>query len=55
MELLFPLYKNNAGDNIITEDERKKIIENVQKAVKICVRRILGGEVDIGEFIMTRV
>jgi DNA polymerase family B len=55
MELLFPLDKNNAGDKIITDDERKQIIENVQKVVKISVRRILGGEVDVGEFIMTRV
>ena len=55
MDLLFPLDKNNAGDKIITEHERNKIIENVQKVVKISVKRILGGEVDVGEFIMTRV
>lgn len=55
MELLFPLDKNNTGDKIITEDERNKIIENVQKVVKISVKKILGGEVDVGEFIMTRV
>ena len=55
MDLLFPLDKNNAGDKIITENERNKIIENVQKVVKISVKRILGGEVDVGEFIMTRV
>jgi hypothetical protein len=55
MDLLFPLDKNNAGDKIITENERNKIIENVQKVIKISVKRILGGEVDVGEFIMTRV
>jgi len=55
MDLLFPLDKNNAGDKIITNEERKKIVANVQKVVKIAVRRILGGEVDVGEFIMTRV
>ena len=55
MDLLFPLDKNNTGDKIITEEERKKIIENVQKVVRISVKRILGGEVDVGEFIMTRV
>lgn len=55
MELLFPLEKNNAGDKIITEEERKRIVENVQQVVKISVRRILGGDVDVGEFIMTRV
>ena len=54
MDLLFPLDKNNAGDKIVTEEERKMIIENVQKVVKISVRRILGGDVDIGEFIMTK-
>jgi hypothetical protein len=55
MDLLFPLEKNNAGDKIITEGERKQIIANVQKVVKIAVRKILAGELDIGEFIMTRV
>jgi DNA polymerase delta subunit 1 len=55
MDLLFPLEKNNQGDKVITHDERRRIIENVQKAVEICVRRILGGQVDVGEFIMTRV
>jgi hypothetical protein len=55
MDLLFPLDKNNAGDKIITENERNKIIENVQKVIKISIKRILGGEVDVGEFIMTRV
>jgi hypothetical protein len=55
MDLLFPLDKNNAGNKIISVEERKNIIENVQKVVKISVRRILAGEVDVGEFIMTRV
>lgn len=55
MDLLFPLDKNNAGDNIITEEERRRIVDNVQRVVKISVRRILGGDVDVGEFIMTRV
>lgn len=55
MELLFPLDKNNAGDKVIPVEERKRIIENVQKIVRISVRRILAGEVDVGEFIMTRV
>lgn len=55
MDLLFPLDKNNAGDNIITDEERNRIVENVQKVVKISVRRILAGDVDVGEFIMTRV
>ena len=55
MTLLFPLHKNNDGDNIITADERSQIIENIQKVVKIAVRKILAGELDIGEFIMTRV
>ena len=55
MDLLFPLDKNNAGDKIITEAERKEIIEKVQKVVKISVRRILSGKLDVGEFIMTRV
>jgi hypothetical protein len=55
MELAFPLDKNNAGNKVITIHERKRIIEDIQKAVKICVCRILGGEMDIGEFIMTRV
>lgn len=55
MDFLFPLDKNNAGEKVISVEERKKIIENVQEVVKISVRRILGGEVDVGEFIMTRV
>jgi hypothetical protein len=55
MALLFPLHKNNEGDTIITADERSQIIENIQKVVKIAVRKILSGELDIGEFIMTRV
>ena len=55
MALLFPLHKNNEGENIITEDERNCVIENVQKVVKVAVRKILAGELDIGEFIMTRV
>jgi DNA polymerase delta subunit 1 len=55
MDLLFPLEKNNAGNKVISAEERKKIVENVQKVVKISVRRILSGEVDVGEFIMTRV
>ena len=55
MDLLFPLDKNNAGEKIITDEERKRIVEDVQKVVKISVRRILGGDVDVGEFIMTRV
>jgi hypothetical protein len=55
MDLLFPLDKNNTGDKIISVEERKKIIEDVQKVVKISVRRILAGGVDVGEFIMTRV
>jgi hypothetical protein len=55
MDLLFPLDKNNAGEKIITDEERKRIVENVQRVVKISVRRILGGDVDVGEFIMTRV
>jgi len=55
MDLLFPLDKNNAGDKIISAEELKTIVENVQKVVKISVRRILAGEVDVGEFIMTRV
>jgi len=55
MESLFPLDKNNAGDKIVTEEERKQIIDNVQKVVKVSVRKILSGELDVGEFIMTRV
>jgi DNA polymerase family B len=55
MDLLFPLDKNNSGSKVITDDERKEIIEKVQKVVKISVRKILSGELDIGEFIMTRV
>jgi hypothetical protein len=55
MTLLFPLHKTNNGENIITADERNHIIQNVQKVVKVAVRKILGGELDIGEFIMTRV
>ena len=55
MELLFPRHKNNARNNIITEDERRQMIDNVQKIVKISVRKILSGELDVGEFIMTRV
>jgi hypothetical protein len=55
MDLLFPLDKNNAGIKTITNEERKEIIEKVQKVVKISVRKILSGELDIGEFIMTRV
>jgi hypothetical protein len=55
MDLLFPLDKNNIGDKIITEAARKQIITNVLKVVKISVRRILSGEVHVGEFIMTRV
>lgn len=55
MALLFPSHKNNVGENIVTTDERKAIITNVQKVVKIAVRKILAGELDIGEFIMTRV
>ncbi len=55
MTLLFPLHKNNEGDHIITPNERKQIIENIQKVVRIAVRKILSGELDIGEFIMTRV
>ena len=55
MDLLFPLAKNNTGHKVITDSERKQIIENVQKVVRISVKRILGGEVDVGEFIMTRV
>jgi hypothetical protein len=55
MALLFPLHKNNDDENIITADERNCVIENVQKVVKVAVRKILAGELDIGEFIMTRV
>jgi hypothetical protein len=55
MDLLFPLEKNNVDDKVITDEERKRIIENVQKVVKISVRKILAGELDVGEFIMTRV
>ena len=55
MDLLFPLDKNNVGEKTISNEERKTIIENVLKVVKISVRRILGGEVDVGEFIMTKV
>jgi hypothetical protein len=55
MALLFPLHKNNDGENIITSDERNRVIENVQKVVKVAVRKILAGDLDIGEFIMTRV
>jgi hypothetical protein len=55
MDLLFPLDRNNAGEKIITEEARKEIIEKVQSVVKISVRRILSGEVHVGEFIMTRV
>ena len=55
MQLLFPLEKNNLGDGIISDDERMRIIEDVKKVVKISVRNVLSGELDVGEFIMTRV
>ena len=55
MAFLFPLHKDNNGENTITADDRKRIIENVQNVVKVAVRKILSGELDIGEFIMTRV
>jgi len=55
MQLLFPLGKNNLGDRIISNDERMRIIEDVKKVVKISVRNVLSGELDVGEFIMTRV
>src|SRR5271168_896913 len=55
MSTLFPLDKNNDGDNIVTEVERAEIIAKVQRIVKVSVRKILSGELDVGEFIMTRV
>jgi hypothetical protein len=55
MDLLFPLDKNNQGDGVITTEERKKIIECVKQVVRISVRKVLSGEVDVGEFIMTKV
>jgi hypothetical protein len=55
MELLFPSQKNNLGDRVITDLERKKIIQDVQTIVRTSVRKVLAGELDVGEFIMTRV
>ena len=55
MATLFPLDKNNEGDSIVSEAERSHIIANIQKIVKSSVRKILSGELDVGEFIMTRV
>jgi len=55
MSTLFPLDKNNEGGNVVTGTERTEIIAKVQKIVKVSVRKILGGELDVGEFIMTRV
>jgi len=55
MQLLFPLTKNNVGDGVVTEDERQAIIEDVKTIVKTSVRKVLSGELDVGEFIMTRV
>jgi DNA polymerase delta subunit 1 len=55
MDLLFPLDKNNCGDGVITKEERKEIIENIKQVVRISVRKVLSGEVDVGEFIMTKV
>jgi DNA polymerase family B len=55
MDLLFPLDKNNWGDGVITKEERNEIIENIKQVVRIAVRKVLSGEVDVGEFIMTKV
>ena len=55
METLFPSHKTNAGENIVTDAERKRIIADIQRIVKISVRKVLSGELDVGEFIMTRV
>lgn len=55
MDLLFPLEKNNSGDAVVTNGERKEIIENIKRVVQVSVRKVLSGDVDIGEFIMTRV
>jgi DNA polymerase family B len=55
MDLLFPLDKNNSGDGVITTEERKEIVENIKQVVRISVRKVLSGEVDVGEFIMTKV
>ena len=55
MQLLFPLEKNNLEEGVITDEERKTIIENIQRIVKTSVRKVLSGELDVGEFIMTRV
>jgi len=55
MSTLFPLDKNNEGENVVTGTERAEIIAKVEKIVKVSVRKILGGELDVGEFIMTRV
>jgi DNA polymerase family B len=55
MDLLFPLDKNNWGDGVITKEERNEIIENIKQVVRIAVRQVLSGEVDVGEFIMTKV
>jgi DNA polymerase family B len=55
MSLLFPLHKNNSGTNVISAKDRAHIIDNVRKVVKISVRKVLSGELDVGEFIMTKV
>ena len=55
MDLLFPLEKNNSAEGVVTKDERREIIENIKRAVQISVRKVLGGDLDVGEFIMTRV
>lgn len=55
MDLLFPLEKNNSGDKVVTKDERREIIENVKRVIRISVRSVLSGDVDVGEFIMTKV
>lgn len=55
MHLLFPLEKNNSGDLVVTKDERKEIIENVKRVVRISIHKVLSGNVDVGEFIMTKV
>ncbi|BFZ54754.1 hypothetical protein PYCC9005_001791 [Savitreella phatthalungensis] len=54
LQILFPQDRNNGPDQKISQEDRAVIIERVKQSVKGSVGQILNGELDVGNFIMTK-
>lgn len=54
LEILFPFRDNTSDTGKISPEDRLQIIDKVKEYVKTHVGQILGGDLDIGKFILTK-